>query len=53
MCATQGRYFVYFWAILRMSKFALFRGLEDAEVSQKQLGLFPLVADIFDLNEFV
>ena len=42
MCATQGRYFVYFWAILRMSKFALFRGLEDAEISQKQFPSFPL-----------
>ena len=53
MCATQGRYFVYFWAILRMSKFALLTGLEDAEISQKHMQLFPLVADIFDLNKFV
>ena len=42
MCATQGRYFVYFWVILRMSKFAFFKGLQDAEISQKQIDLFPL-----------
>lgn len=42
MCATQGLKFLFFLGSQRMPNFALFRVLEDAEISQKQFCLFPL-----------
>ena len=49
----------FFLGSQRMPNFALLTGLEDAEISQKQLGCpisfgsLPLVADTFNLNKFV
>ena len=37
---------------LRLPNFAFFKGSDDAQISQKHEKLFPLVADIFDLNKF-